>query len=102
MRAALIFVRARCPISAFAVLLLNLLVVCSSRAAVTGEGAFLRRIYTNAAKETLLYRLLPPLNYDTNKSYPVMLYLHGAAGRGNDNVKPLEWGPLLIGDDSVR
>ncbi len=102
MRSAASLIHARRSLLAFAGLLLSFLVVLSSSAAVTGEGAFLRRIYTNAAKETLLYRLLPPLNYDTNKSYPVILYLHGAAGRGDDNAKPLEWGPLLIGDDSVR
>lgn len=102
MRAAPNIIRASGAARALAGLLLNLLLVLTSNEAVAGEEAFLRRTYTNAARQTLPYRLLPPLHYDTNKSYPAILYLHGAAGRGDDNAKPLEWGPLLIGDDSVR
>jgi len=40
-------------------------------------------------KETLSYRILKPLNYNSNKQYPVHLFLHGAGERGNDNVSQL-------------
>lgn len=69
-------------------------------AADTNE--FLARIHTNAAGRTLPYRLLLPKHYDPAQTYPVILYLHGAAGRGDDNAKPLDWGPLLFLDPAVR
>lgn len=40
--------------------------------------------YTNA--DTVLpYRLILPDNYDSTKNYPMVLFLHGAGERGNDN-----------------
>ena len=38
---------------------------------------------------TLRYRILYPVNYDKNKKYPLLLFLHGAGERGNDNEKQL-------------
>src|SRR5437867_10640371 len=60
----------------------------SARAADTNE--FMARIYTNGAGKTLLYRLLLPKDYDASRPYPLIVYLHGAAARGNDNAKPLD------------
>jgi len=36
---------------------------------------------------TLPYRIFTPKNYEPNKSYPIVLCLHGAGERGTDNVK---------------
>ena len=66
--------------------------------AAEGPGEFLGRTYTNQAGATLPYRLLLPPKYDAKRSYPVLLYLHGAAARGDDNLKPLDWGPRLIAE----
>ncbi len=42
------------------------------------------------------YRLTKPINFDPNKSYPVIVSLHGAAGRGSDNLKQLRnWNQVL-------
>lgn len=35
------------------------------------------------------YRLFVPENYDPNKSYPLVLFLHGGGERGDDNEKQL-------------
>src|SRR3954454_16707579 len=69
-------------------------------AAETNE--VLVRSHTNSSGQVLLYRLLLPKNYDSAKTYPVILYLHGAAARGHDNAEPLNWGPLLFLDPALR
>ncbi len=53
-------------------------------------------------KDTLPYRLLLPLDYDPGKKYPLILFLHGAGERGNDNEKQLVHGAKLFLVDSIR
>lgn len=38
------------------------------------------------------YRLFVPPGYDPNQKYPIVLWLHGAAGRGSDNFSQLSGG----------
>jgi predicted peptidase len=45
---------------------------------------------------TLPYRILYPENYDKNKKYPLLLFLHGAGERGKDNEKQLGHGAKLF------
>lgn len=47
---------------------------------------------------SLLYRLWVPTNYTAAQSYPLILYLHGSGGRGNDNRSQLsgDTGPLAL------
>jgi predicted peptidase len=47
---------------------------------------FVARIYRNASGESMPYRLFIPREYDTQKAYPLILWLHGAGGAGTDNV----------------
>jgi predicted peptidase len=46
--------------------------------------------------DTLPYRLLLPENYNSSKKYPLVLFLHGAGERGNDNEKQLVHGAKLF------
>ncbi|MEZ4802960.1 MAG: prolyl oligopeptidase family serine peptidase [Gelidibacter sp.] len=46
--------------------------------------------------DTLHYRLLLPKDFDESKQYPVVLFLHGAGERGNDNIKQLTHGSELF------
>ena len=52
--------------------------------------------------DTLPYRLLLPKEYNANKKYPLILFLHGAGERGNDNEKELVHGADLFLRDSIR
>jgi len=47
-------------------------------------------------QDTLPYRLLLPENYDPNKKYPLIIFLHGSGERGNDNEKQLTHGAALF------
>jgi pimeloyl-ACP methyl ester carboxylesterase len=50
---------------------------------------FESRSYVNGRGDTMSYRLLKPLAYDSTKKYPLMVCLHGGAGWGTDNMKQL-------------
>ena len=52
--------------------------------------------------DTLRYRILFPESYESQKSYPLVVFLHGAGLRGNDNEHQLDEGGSLFLDDSVR
>jgi predicted peptidase len=52
--------------------------------------------------DTLPYRMLLPKNYDNSKTYPLILFLHGAGERGNDNQSQLMHGGSLFLRDSIR
>lgn len=60
-----------------------------------------KHLYINIG-DTLPYRLLLPENYDASKKYPLILVLHGAGERGNDNEKQLVHGSKLFLRDSIR
>jgi predicted peptidase len=48
-----------------------------------------RKMFADALGKKLPYRLLTPLRYDHGERYPLVLFLHGAGERGNDNVAQL-------------
>ncbi|MFD2969494.1 carboxylesterase family protein [Sphingobacterium bambusae] len=50
---------------------------------------FEKHTYTKDEK-SLPYRLLKPKNYDSTKSYPVIIAFHNSSRIGNDNEKQLE------------
>lgn len=59
--------------------------------AAQGSG-FVPRTYQNARGETMPYRLFIPRGYDRRRQYPLVLWLHGGAGRGGDNLKQISGG----------
>jgi predicted peptidase len=61
------------------------------------------RTYTDANGKTLPYRLFVPANYDATKQYPLIVFLHGAGERGDDNAKQLaNSGPLVFVQPSAQ
>lgn len=54
------------------------------------------------AGDTLRYRILYPLNYDTRRAYPLIIVLHGSGQRGKDNQNQLIHGGNLFLKDSIR
>lgn len=50
------------------------------------------RSYADQDGNVLNYRLLKPLEYDPTEKYPLVLFLHGAGERGDDNAAQLKHG----------
>ena len=62
----------------------------------TGDGATVgvgrvdfESMLFHCGGDILPYRLYVPYDYDEEKEYPLLLFLHGAGERGSDNVKPI-------------
>ena len=56
------------------------------------EQDFEARLFTGASGTEMPYRLFIPDDYSTSASYPIVMYLHGGAGAGNDNLKQITGG----------
>lgn len=78
------------------VLLFILLLLPSTLGAQTIEE-FKREQFIQK-NDTLNYRILYPVNFSNNKKYPVVLFLHGAGERGNNNDSQLTHGSKLFLD----
>jgi predicted peptidase len=59
------------------------------------NSLFKKELYTSG-KDTLHYRILYPENYRKNRSYPVLIFLHGSGERGADNEAQLIHGASLF------
>ncbi|UBM60440.1 prolyl oligopeptidase family serine peptidase [Marinilongibacter aquaticus] len=57
---------------------------------------FQKQSFTSKEGFTLNYRILFPENYEASKAYPVLLFLHGAGERGDDNEKQLTHGKAYL------
>jgi predicted peptidase len=57
---------------------------------------FAARVFTNAARQTMPYRILLPNDVSSQKAFPLVLFFHGAGERGADNQKQLVHGVSLF------
>ncbi len=55
-----------------------------------------------AGGETIPYRLLTPATTEPGKRFPLVLFLHGAGERGDDNEKQLAYLPDLMSQSPLR
>ena len=62
---------------------------------------FDRGSYINKG-DTVPYRILFPQNFDPTKKYAMILVLHGAGERGNNNESQLKYGTQLFMNDTIR
>lgn len=78
-----------------AALLLSLLAAAGTAQQETPSAAvagFFAGCYRSPSGEAMQYRLFVPSGYDASKKYPIVLWLHGVAGRGSDNFSQLAGG----------
>lgn len=76
----------------FAFGLLLILFFAALAVAQKRQDLLVARIYRGSQGRTMPYRLFIPENYAKQKTYPLVLYLHGGGGRGDDNRKQIEGG----------
>lgn len=57
---------------------------------------FQARTFTDAQGHVLPYRLFVPAGYDPARKYPLVLFLHGAGERGDDNRRQLSAQPAPL------
>jgi len=54
-----------------------------------------KEVYKASNNKSLPYRLYVPDDYDPNKSYPLVLFFHGAGERGTDNNAQISAGSVM-------
>jgi lysophospholipase L1-like esterase/predicted esterase len=64
---------------------LSLLFLLAGVASADPYANFAAKTYTDADGKELLYRQQDPSSVEPGKKYPLVLFLHGAGGRGDDN-----------------
>lgn len=69
---------------------------CILAISMTAVAEFEAKIYESSNGTSLNYRIHLPENMDTNTQYSLVLFLHGAGERGNDNTKQLKHGAQNI------
>lgn len=80
--------------NAYRILCLSLLLLIGFAIEASPEALamFDAKTYINDQNDTLLYRMLEPEKIGFLKKYPLVIFLHGAGERGNDNERQLIWG----------
>ena len=64
--------------------------------------AFAKKRYITAQQDTMPYRFLQPEQLKEGKKYPLVLFLHGAGERGNDNESQLRNGGTVFTNPANR
>jgi predicted peptidase len=82
--------------------IVSLLFCCICLAAFAQDNTAYQKKWFIKGTDTLPYRILYPLNYDAKKQYPLVLFLHGAGERGNNNEAQLVHGSKLFLDSANR
>jgi len=91
--------------SVFVLILLSLFSPQQLRTLEQREKVLTPKVFNSSRGGTLPYRLFIPLHYDQKKKYPLVFYLHGGGGIGNDNLKQIDGGngyliDLFTGDET--
>ena len=77
-------------------LILLLSVLLFSLEFVAAQDEYERSVFVSSSGDSLNYRLLEPEVMQAGEKYPLVLFLHGAGERGDDNEKQLTHGGQMF------
>lgn len=60
------------------------------------------KLYEPAEYKGMPYRLMKPVDFDPSQTYPLILSLHGAGGKGTDNLNSLKIWTEYLAEDGLR
>ncbi len=83
-------------------LLLFVGLLCFFQAALAQDLSMYEKKMFISGNDTLRYRILYPQNFTKSKAWPLIVFLHGAGERGNDNELQLMHGGDLFLKEEVR
>jgi predicted peptidase len=86
----------------FSIGVIFLLLIFPGKVRAQQLDEFEKREYRDGSGQVLNYRMLFPKGYDRKIRYPLVVFLHGAGERGNDNEKQLTHGASLFLRDKAR
>lgn len=95
-------IKTNAPLLSIIPILYLLLLPSQLIAQVNLEQLFEPREYISNSVDTLRYRIMLPEPFAEDKDYPLVLFLHGAGERGNDNVSQLKWGVHAFANEEFR
>lgn len=64
------------------------------------KDRFSAKQYVSASGDTLRYQIINA-DYDTLRSTPLVIFLHGSGERGSDNEAQLKWGAMSFATDEM-
>lgn len=83
------------------ILLVLAVIISATKIYAQKAPAYSPELYISKG-DTLPYQILLPQNFDPDTKYPLLLILHGAGERGNDNYAQLTHGSKLFLQPEVR
>ena len=76
--------------------------LCSCGLLGQSDSIFEKHIFCYNSADTLLYRMMKPVKINNSEKYPLVLFLHGAGERGNDNNIQLVNGVKNFASEQIR
>lgn len=89
-------------LSAIAMIISTLQTAAPSPAVTAYDEHTIRYTGGEYRNEEFKYRLLKPAKIEAGKKYPLVVFLHGAGERGDDNRAQLKYFPELMGQPEYR
>lgn len=89
-------------ISALKAFPLVLLITLAQQTLQAQNRSLFEQQFFISGEDTLPCRILTPINFQSGKKYPLVIFLHGAGERGTDNEAQLTWGADLFLDSINR
>lgn len=73
-----------------------LLVFLSLSLSLSAQQGYEKDVFVSSTGDSLPYRMIRPESMKAGKKYPLVLFLHGAGERGNDNERQLTHGGQMF------